>query len=98
MLEKLTEMNNLELGIKYLKEGNAEKAEYHLNLAINEDSQNADVWYNMGKVNRMKGDLIAALNDFHKAYNMDPNHCEAKVSIDMINSIISFRNPDLLNH
>ncbi|HCT31079.1 MAG TPA: hypothetical protein DIW31_10195 [Bacteroidales bacterium] len=91
-------MNNLEIGIKYLKEGNTEQAEHFLNLAINENSQNADAFYNRGKVNRMKGDLIAALNDFHKAYDIDPKHCEAKVSIDMINSIISFRNPDLLNH
>lgn len=94
----MREMNNLEIGINYLKEGNTEQAEHFINLAILEDNQNADAYYNRGKVNRMKGDLIAALNDFHKAYNIDPNHCEAKVSIDMINSIISFRNPDLLNH
>lgn len=98
MLEKLIEMNNLETGIKFLNEGNTEQAEHFINLAILDDNQNADAYYNRGKVNRMKGDLIAALNDFHKACNIDPNHCEAKVSIDMINSIISFRNPDLLNH
>lgn len=91
-------MNNLDNGIKYLSEGNVEKAEYCLNQAITEDKLNANAWFNRGKLHRMKGDMIAALNDFHKTVDIDPNHCEAKVSIDMINSIIAFRNPDLLNH
>jgi Tfp pilus assembly protein PilF len=91
-------MSNLEYGVEYLSEGNIEKAEYYLDLAVAEDNQNANVWYNRGKVNRMKGNLIAALNDFHRTVDIDPNHCEAKVSIEMINNIISFRNPDLLNH
>lgn len=91
-------MNNLEYGVQCLSEGNIEKAEYHLNQAINEDKLNANAWFHRGRANRMKGDMIAALNDFHKTVDIDPNHCEAKVSIEMINSIISFRNPDLLNH
>ena len=91
-------MSNLEIGIKYLKEGKAEEAESYLNQAITEDAGNAEAWYNRGKVNRMKGDLIAALNDFQKAFNINPTHCEAKVSIDMINNIIAFRNPDLMNY
>lgn len=91
-------MNNLEIGIKFLKEGDVEQAEYYINQAIADNVNNADAWYNHGKVNRMKGDLIGAINDFQKAFEIDPKHCEAKVSIDMINSIIAFRNPDLLNH
>lgn len=91
-------MNNLESGVKYLSEGNIEKAEYHFNLALNEDNLSADAWFNMGKVNRMKGDFIAALNNFHKTVDINPNHCEAKVSIELLNNIIAFRNPDLLNH
>jgi Tfp pilus assembly protein PilF len=91
-------MNNLEYGIRHLSEGKIEKAEQFLTQAINEDNLNANAWFHRGKVYRMKGDMIAALNDFHKTVDIDPNHCEAKVFIEMINSIIAFRNPDLLNH
>lgn len=90
-------MSNFERGVQFLSEGNIEKADFYLNLAINEDRHNANAWFHRGKAYRMKGDLIAALNDFHKTVDIDPNHCEAKVFIEMINSIISFRNPDLLN-
>lgn len=91
-------MINFEIGLKHLNEGDVVKAEHFLALAVKEDENNIDAWFYKGKVNRMKGDLIAALNDFHKTVDIDPNHCEAKVSIEMINSIIAFRNPDLLNH
>jgi len=91
-------MNNLEIGIKYFTEGNTEQAKHFLTLAIEENSKNVEAWYNRGKVYRMKGDFIAALNDFHRTIDIDPNHCEAKVSIELLNNIIAFRNPDLLNH
>lgn len=91
-------MNNLENGIKYFTEGNIEKAEYFFTQAIKEDENNIDAWFYRGKVNRLKGDQIAALNDFHKTVALNPNHNEAKVSIELINSIIAFRNPDLMNH
>jgi len=98
LFSKPHRMNNLEYGIQHLSEGNIDKAERFLAQAINEDKLNANAWFHRGKVHRMKGDMIAALNDFHKTVDIDPNHCEAKASIEMINSIISFRNPDLLNH
>jgi len=91
-------MSNLESGIKHFTEGNMEQAEYFLTQAIKDDERNTEAWFYRGKVNRMKGDFITALNDFHKTVDIDPNHCEAKVSIELLNNIISYRNPDLLNH
>jgi Tfp pilus assembly protein PilF len=91
-------MSYLESGIKHFTEGNIKEAEHFFSKAIQEDKTNIEAWFFRGKVNRMKGDLIAALNDFHKTVDLDPNHCEAKVSIELINNIIGFRNPDLLNH
>ena len=82
-------MNNFENGLKYLSEGNIDKAEYYFSQAINENKQNENAWFYRGKVNRLKGDLIAALNDFHKTVDINPNNCEAKVSIEMINNIIA---------
>jgi Tfp pilus assembly protein PilF len=91
-------MNNLETGIKHFTDGNIEEAEIFLTKAITDDPKNTEAWFYRGKVNRMKGDFIAALNDFHKTVDIEPNHCEAKVSIELLNNILSFRNPDLINH
>ncbi|NVO10756.1 MAG: hypothetical protein HXX16_12385 [Bacteroidales bacterium] len=91
-------MSLFEIGLKHFTEGNIDKAEHFLSLAITENKNNVEAWFYRGKVNRMKGDLIAALNNFHKTVDIDPNHCEAKVSIELINNIIAFRNPDLFNH
>lgn len=91
-------MNPFEIGLKHFTEGNIEKAEHFFTLAITENKNNIEAWFYRGKVNRIKGDLIAALNDFYKTVDIDPNHCEAKVSIELINSIIAFRDPNLLNH
>ncbi len=98
MFQKKHKMSNFDQGLKYLSEGNIDKAEYSFSQAIKENEQDANAWFHRGKVNRLKGDLIAALNDFHKTVDIDPDHIEAKVSIEMINSILVFRNPDLLNH
>jgi len=91
-------MSNFENGLKHLSEGNINEAEKSFSQAIVEDEKDINAWFHRGKVNRLKGDLIAALNDFHKTVDLDPHHGEAKVSIEMINSILAFRNPDLLNH
>jgi Tfp pilus assembly protein PilF len=91
-------MNYLESGIRHFTEGNIKEAEQFFSKAVQEDKMNIEAWFFRGKLNRMKGDLISALNDFHKTVDLDPNHCEAKVSIELINNIIGFRNPDLLNH
>jgi hypothetical protein len=76
-------MNNLEIGLKHLAENNIEKAEYHLNQAITEDSNNID---------------IAAINDFEKVLELNSERKDAAVAIEMMQNIISFRNPDLMNH
>lgn len=90
-------MCTFEKGLEYLSEGNLDKAELCFTQIINEDSQNVEAFFNRGKVYRLKGDFIAALNDFHRAMDINPNHVEAKVSIEMINSILAFRDPNLLN-
>lgn len=91
-------MNNIEIGLKYLSKDNFEKAEYHFTQAISEDNLNAEAFYNRGRVFRLKGNYIAAINDFEKVLEINPDRKDAAVAIDMMKSIISFRNPDLMNH
>ncbi|MHC1705283.1 MAG: tetratricopeptide repeat protein [Tenuifilaceae bacterium] len=91
-------MCSLEKGLAFLSAGDIEKAHECFTLAMNNDQQNFLLWFNRGKVYRLKGDFIAAINDFQKALDINPDFKEAEVSIEMLKNIISFRNPDLLNH
>ena len=91
-------MSSLEKGLAFLTEGDIEKAHECFTIAINNDQQNHMLWFNRGKVFRLKGDFVAAINAFQKALDINPDFKEAEVSIEMLKNIISFRNPVLLNH
>lgn len=87
----------LNAGINQLSAGNLNEAETLFNKAITENPNNAEAFFNRGKVNRQRGKFSEAINDFQKALDINPNYNQAKVSIEMVKGIISFRNPDLYN-
>ena len=88
---------NYEIGLEALYAGNLEKAESNLSIAIDKDPLNGDAFFYRGKARWQAGSLPAAINDFQKTLDINPMHNQAKVSIEMINQILSFRNPDLYN-
>jgi tetratricopeptide (TPR) repeat protein len=87
----------LNAAINELSAGNLTEAEALLNKAIEANPQNAEAYFNRGKVKRQRGNFSEAINDFQKALDINPNYNQAKVSIEMVKRIISFRNPDLYN-
>ena len=91
-------MNSFEQGLKHLADNDIDKAISLFTQAIQEDNKNYEAFYNRGKAYRLKGDLISSINDYYKVLEIKPDYTEAAVAIDMMRNIISFRNPDLLNH
>lgn len=90
-------INNFDNGIQALHAGKLEEAERLLTLAIDDDPKDSESFYYRGKTRWQRGDLSAALNDFYKALDINPNYNQAKVSIEMVKQILAFRNPDLYN-
>ncbi len=87
-----------DLGVQALYAGNLSEAEINLSKAIEGDPLNAEAYFFRGKVRWQSGSLPAAINDFHKVLEINPNHNQARVSMDMAKKILAFRNPDLFNH
>lgn len=83
--------------INELHAGNLAEAIYQFTKAIENDPLNADAYFYRGKALRQNGDMVGALNDFRKTLEINPNHNQAKVSIEMIQKILGFRNPDIYN-
>lgn len=84
-------------GLVALYAGDLAKAENLLNKAIEKDPQNAEAYFYRGKVHRQNGNMTAAMSDFNKTLQLNPLHNQAKVSLEMVNQIMGFRNPDLYN-
>ncbi len=77
--------------------GNYTEAGNLLDLAIQQNPCDYEAYFLRGKLNRQKGQIARAINDFAIAYELNPSSAEAEVALDMAKSIISFRNPDLYN-
>ena len=54
-------------------------------------------FYGQGVEKRQRGELGAARNDFKKAWELDPDFCEAKVALDMLDDILRFGNMEQYN-
>jgi tetratricopeptide (TPR) repeat protein len=89
--------NKFEEGVNELHAGNLAEAIILFTQEIEENPQNADAYFFRGKAFRQIGNTQAALNDFHRTLELNPNHNQAKVSIELMNQIYSFRNPDIYN-
>ncbi|HDP55105.1 MAG TPA: tetratricopeptide repeat protein [Bacteroidetes bacterium] len=86
-----------DMGLQALYAGNLDKAKELLSKAIENDSLNAEAYFQRGKVHRQLGNNMAAMNDFYKTIDIDPSHNQAKISLEMVKQIMAFRNPDLYN-
>lgn len=84
-------------GIAKFSEGMLDEAETLFCRAIEAEPSNAEAWFLRGKTRRQKGDLTGANNDFYKALDLDPNHQQARVGVEMLQQIFAFRNTDLYN-
>jgi hypothetical protein len=53
--------------------------------------------YVQGVEKRQQGELGAARNDFKKAIELNPDFCEAKAALDMVDAILRFGNVGQFN-
>lgn len=88
---------NFEKGIKALYAGNLAEAEGLFSKAISDDPLNFEAYFYRGKTRWQQNSYAAAINDFQKVLELNPNHNQAQISIDMIKQILAFRNPDIYN-
>ena len=61
-----------------------------------EQEKTAQQWYEIGNKFRKKGIFGEAINAYNKSVMLDPNS-PAKVSIEILNEILAYRNTDLIN-
>jgi len=61
--------------------GHESQAQQHLEKAAELLPQAADIPYRLGLLKRMGGDLTQAAQAFEKTLELDPRHCEARVSL-----------------
>jgi import receptor subunit TOM70 len=88
---------HLDKGIQELYAGNLIDAESSLNKAFEEDPLNPEVYFYRGKVHWQSGNFNLAINDFQKALEINPHYNQARVSLEMVHQILTFRNPDMNN-
>jgi len=70
--------SHLEAGKFYFLNGRFDEAIKELSLAIREDSRDAEAYYNLGLVYKMKNMSTEAKDSFNKALEINPKHksCE----------------------
>ncbi|MDR0419598.1 MAG: tetratricopeptide repeat protein [Prevotellaceae bacterium] len=61
------------------------------------ESKTARDFYTEGQRFRKKGELGNARNCFKKALELQPDYAEAKVALEMVDSILSFGYTDMYN-
>ncbi|GEM_PF-684398 len=75
-----------------------DEAENLIEQGLLVDPANANLWFCKGKLAGKRGNLSLAVNCYSKTLELDSSHAEARVMIEMANSIYSFRDPNLFNH
>lgn len=92
-------LRNLTDTILYLLTTNKlDEAESLIEQELRIDPSNANLWFCKGKLAGKRGNLSLAVNCYSKTLELDSSHAEARVMIEMTNSIYSFRDPNLFNH
>jgi len=66
--------SHLEAGKFYFLNDRFDEAIKELSLAIREDSRNAEAYYNLGLVYKMKNMPVEAKDSFNKALEINPDH------------------------
>ncbi len=64
---------------------------------IDNGGEEADLYVERGKLHYRHNEWGAALNDFNRAMQMDPNHEEARQFAQMVQEILAFRYKDIYN-
>lgn len=81
----------IEKGQKALQIGDLKTAEVELSKAIKANPKSDDAYVLRGKTRWENKELKAALADFTKAVELNPQNSTAKLSIERLNEILSFR-------
>jgi Tfp pilus assembly protein PilF len=82
----------LQTAIKLFRNFKLNEAEKLLKHILKTDTENIEALVFMGKVYSRKQQYGEATNYFKKALNLDKNNLDAKVGIDLINSILKLSN------
>jgi len=61
------------------------------------DAKDLDAQFQLGEMQHQLGELTNALSTYLCVVDLDPEHKKAVVKIEMIRSIMSFYNKDLIN-
>jgi tetratricopeptide (TPR) repeat protein len=67
----------LNLAALLLRGGAVEEAAHHAREAVRTDPELAIGWYDLGLIERQRGDLAAAIAAYRRAITLDPGHPES---------------------
>ncbi len=81
---------------KLIDDGHYEEAISRLDLAIEQDADDAELWYERGRVYWRLGRKGDAISDYEEAVFLDPES-PAKHALQLARDVMDFYNPDLLN-
>ncbi len=81
---------------KLIDDGHYEEAISRLDLAIEQDVDDAELWYERGRVYWRLGRKGDAISDYEEAVFLDPES-PAKHALQLARDVMDFYNPDLLN-
>lgn len=74
---KAAAQTRLDLGIQYLRQGNAEQAKFNLDRALQYDPSNPQVYIGFAYFYQQVSDFKAAEENYKKALAMDPTNADA---------------------
>ncbi|WP_265436134.1 PilW family type IVa pilus biogenesis/stability lipoprotein TapF [Aeromonas media] len=74
---KAAAQTRLDLGIQYLRQGNAEQAKFNLDRALQYDPSNPQVYIGFAYFYQQVSDFKAAEENYKKALSMDPTNADA---------------------
>lgn len=78
-----------------LREGSLEKAEEYLKGL---DQNSEETLYCWGRLYSRKGEEAKAMAFYSRALEVNPNHEESRVRLELATGIFAFRDPNLYNH
>ncbi|MEM9673382.1 MAG: tetratricopeptide repeat protein [Bacteroidota bacterium] len=65
------------MGLCYLELKNYPKAQLHFELALSQNSQDPNIYSNLGLTSEQSGDTLAAMNHYRQALVLQPDHSVA---------------------
>ena len=89
--------SQLQLAKTYFEQGDLTQSREMLDLFIKEHQANADALLLRGLIHYRMQRWGDAINDFCSVLEINPEHPEAKMRLEMTQNILSFFTPDMFN-